>query len=146
MGERAGCMSGGLFHSIYATQSYKTQSASFDDRERIRTAIGERAERLAFLFCVSRRGQFFEILGDPVAKLHDGVHDVDIPVSHDELHDLIEIEIANYVEFMARTPFTSAELDELTGKVESVAKKLTAGAFRDIMLAIDEKRRTILPI
>ena len=53
---------GGLFHSIYGTQAYQTQSASLEDRQRIRTVIGERAERLAFLFGVSNRGEFFEAL------------------------------------------------------------------------------------
>ena len=41
---------GGLFHSIYGTQAYRTQSASLEDRQRIRAVIGDRAERLAFLW------------------------------------------------------------------------------------------------
>ena len=51
--DQAVCV-GGLFHSIYGTQAYRTESASLDDRQRIRSVIGERAERLAFLFCVTR--------------------------------------------------------------------------------------------
>ena len=60
---------GGLFHSIYGTQSYKTESATLEDRQRICEVIGERAERLAYLFCVTNRQAFFEALGKDGAML-----------------------------------------------------------------------------
>ena len=83
---------GGLFHSIYGTQAYQTQSASLEDRQRIRAVIGARAERLAFLFCVSNRGEFFEALGKDDATLWNRVHEETVPVTQDELRDLIEME------------------------------------------------------
>ncbi len=69
--DQAVCI-GGLFHSIYGTQSYQTQSASLQDRRRIRAVIGERAERLAFLFGVSDRGGFFESLDRDEPTLWSG--------------------------------------------------------------------------
>ena len=134
---------GGLFHSIYGTQSYKMQSASLDDRQRIRDVIDERSERLAFLFCVTRRGQFFEELGKPDAKLHDRIHKTDEPVTQDELRDLIEMEMANYIEFMARTAFTNEELDDFSGRVDSARSLITDGAYQDIREAIADKREAI---
>ena len=50
---------GGLFHSIYGTAYYKVQSASLDRRGDVAAVIGERAEALAFLFCVTDRTGFF---------------------------------------------------------------------------------------
>ena len=46
--DQAVCL-GGLFHSIYGTQSYKTQSASLEDRQRIREVIA-REGRSDWLF------------------------------------------------------------------------------------------------
>ena len=72
---------GGLFHSIYGTQSYETESASLDDRQRIRTVIGERAERLAFLFSMTIRAGFFESLGEDSANLRDRATNEEIPIT-----------------------------------------------------------------
>ena len=134
---------GGLFHSIYGTQSYKMQSASLDDRRRIQDVIGERAERLAFLFCVTRRGQFFKELGKPNAKLHDRIHKTDEPVTQDELRDLIEMEMANNIEFIARTAFSNEELDGFSERVDSVRNLITDGAYQDIRKAIADKHEAI---
>ena len=134
---------GGLFHSIYGTQSYKMQSASLDDRRRIQDVIGERAERLAFLFCVTRRGQFFEELGKSDARLHNRIHGTDEPVTKDELRDLIEMEIANYIEFMARTAFTNEELDDFSERVDSARNLITDGAYQDIQKAIADKQEAV---
>ena len=101
--DQAVCV-GGLFHSIYGTQAYRTQSASLEDRQRIRAVIGERAERLAFLFCVSNRSEFFEAVGKDGATIWNRIHEEAAPVTRDELRDLIEMELANYVEFMPRLP------------------------------------------
>ena len=89
--DQAVCI-GGLFHSIYGTQAYQTQSASLEDRQRIRAVIGERAERLAFLFCVSNRGEFFEALDKDDAALWNRVHEETTPVTQGELRDLIEMD------------------------------------------------------
>ncbi len=134
---------GGLFHSIYGTQSYKTASASLEDRQRIREAIGERAERLAFLFSVTMRAGFFEALGKESATLWDRIRKEKTPVTQDELCDLIEMEMANYLEFMPRTDFTHAELDTFETKVERGKDQMTNPAYDAIRDAIASKRRNL---
>lgn len=131
---------GGLFHSIYGTQAYRTQSASLEDRHRIRAVIGDRAERLAFLFCVSNRGEFFEALGKDAAALRNRVHEKTEPVTQDELRDLIEIEMANYVEFMPRLAFTTEELTTFEANVERTGDLITKRAYADAKAAIETKR------
>ena len=138
--DQAVCI-GGLFHSIYGTQAYQTQSASLEDRHRIRAVVGERAERLAFLFAVSNRGEFFEALDRDQATLWNRIHERASPVTHDELRDLIEMELANFVEFMPRLPFTDEELSALEGNVERVADLITTRARAAVKAAIEAKRR-----
>ena len=134
---------GGLFHSIYGTQAYQTQSASLEDRQRIRAVIGERAERLAFLFGVSNRKEFFEALDSDDATLWDRVHEETTPVTPDELRDLIEMEMANYVEFMPRLPFTNEELAAFEAKVERTRDLITTRAYAAVKAAIETKNRCL---
>lgn len=134
---------GGLFHSIYGTQSYKTESASLEDREHIRAVIGERGERLAFLFCVSHRWHFFERLGQEEPVLWDRIKEEEMPVTQDELRDLVEMEVANYIEFMPRLDFTGEELDQFQDRVESAKEQITAKAYRAINEVIAAKRASI---
>lgn len=89
---------GGLFHSIYGTQVYRIQSEDLSNRSRIAAAIGEKAEELAYLFCVTERRGFFYEAGKSKPMLWDYVHDRLIDTTNDMLRDLIEIEIANVIE------------------------------------------------
>ena len=139
--DQAVCV-GGLFHSIYGTQAYQTQSASLEDRQRIRAVIGERAERLAFLFCVSNRGEFFEALDKDDAALWNRVHEETTPVTQDELRDLIEMEMANYVEFMPRLSFTNEELAAFEARAERTRDLITQRAHAAVKAAIETKRRS----
>ena len=140
--EQAVCLAG-LFHSIYGTQSYETESASLEDRQRIRDQIGEKAERLAFLFSVSIRSGFFDALGKQGATLWDRVHEVNIPVAQDDLRYLIEMEAANYLEFMPKSPFTVNELNTFEAKIERGRELLTAPAYDAIKAGIESRRKEI---
>ena len=103
--------------------------------------IGERAERLAFLFCVSIRKEFFEALDKDDAALWNRVHEETIPVTQDELRDLIEMEMANFVEFMPRLPFTKEELAAFEARVERTSDLITKRAYAAAKAAIETKRR-----
>jgi len=48
----------GLFHSIYGTEGFAGFALPFTERASIRTLVGARAERLAWIFCVLDRGTF----------------------------------------------------------------------------------------
>ena len=103
---------------------------------------GERAERLAFLFCVSNRGEFFEALDKDDATLWNRVQEETIPVTQDELRDLIEMEMANFVEFMPRLPFTKEELAAFEARVERTSDLITTKrAYAAAKAAIETKRR-----
>ncbi|MGB8840220.1 MAG: DUF6817 domain-containing protein [Aliidongia sp.] len=89
----------GLFHSIYGTNIFTLQSASLGDRDRLRAAIGPVAERLAYLFCVIDRPIALlkaALMQDYV--LEDRHQNTQITITPDELAQLIEIEVANFLE------------------------------------------------
>lgn len=89
----------GLFHSIYGTNIFMVRSASFSERAVISKAIGEPAERLAFLFCISERPvAFLKAAAKRRYVIEDIVHHRPLAVTPDEIAALIEIEAANFLE------------------------------------------------
>lgn len=50
----------GAVHSIYSTDSYRKQLLPFSRRGEVQAVVGERAERLAYLFCAVPRKSFWE--------------------------------------------------------------------------------------
>ncbi len=89
------------------------------------------------------RAGFFEALGKESATLWDRIRKEKTPVTQDELCDLIEMEMANYLEFMPRTDFTHAELDTFETKVERGKDQMTNPAYDAIRDAIASKRRNL---
>lgn len=125
----------GLFHSVYGTQSYSTRSVSLTERSRIRDAIGERAEWLAYVFCVADRRAFFGKLGEPEPRLPDHVHETELSVLHEDLVALIEIELANYVEFMQRISLSPQELEDLRANIETARDHISPSAYQATVAA-----------
>jgi hypothetical protein len=129
----------GLFHSVYGTQSYKLQSVALARRELIRGAIGEDAELLVYLFCVAERDTFFSEANKPKPQLFDRVHQQTVKVSAANLRALIEIEVANYVEFLPRTAMTRIELKRFSAKIESAKEILSPRAYEAVTRSLSEK-------
>lgn len=90
-GNPPGVCLGGLFHSIYGTNRFHFQSLQPWERPRLRELIGERAERLAWIFCTVNRPSVWFSEPD-FDDLKDG-----------DLADLIEIEAANLIEQGSRS-------------------------------------------
>ena len=88
----------GLFHSIYGTMVYRISSADLSKRKYIESIIGKRAEKLAYLFCVTNRKEYFNIIEKNQRTLKDIVHNKEIHISKNDLDALIEIEFANTLE------------------------------------------------
>jgi len=90
----------GLFHSVYGTRVFAAQCADFSKRDEICAVIGERAEALAYLFCVADRDTFFAAARSTRPVIRDAVNQMDVPVTRQVLSPLLEIEAANLVEHM----------------------------------------------
>jgi len=79
----------GLFHSIYGTSIN-----SFDlpvDRESVRARIGERAERLVWMFCALQRPECWRVEGYHLPLASGG----SMEVNSQDRKDLLAIELAN---------------------------------------------------
>jgi (p)ppGpp synthase/HD superfamily hydrolase len=87
----------GLVHSIYGTTVFKTASIKIDHRPVVADVVGEDAERVAWLFCVSPR---------PHEVRRDGktyyltTTDGEVEVSKKDLNDLALVAAVNKIEQM----------------------------------------------
>lgn len=134
----------GLFHSIYGTSAYRTESASFDQRDQVRAVIGERAEALAHAFCVTKRGDFVDQVDADRPVLRRWADDGTVEVTSAQVADLLEIEAANVVEQLAPEKVTDQQLDFLRRFLEVAGHRLSQGA-RDAVTGLvqaSEERRT----
>lgn len=89
----------GLFHSVYGTEYFRGGVLSFDDRPRVREKIGERAERLAWIFCAFERRCIGTAIagGEPYSvALLNGAGTV--PITKAELGDLVGLAWSNALE------------------------------------------------
>lgn len=121
----------GMFHSIYGTNAFKASMLVVEDRDRVRTVIGENAERLVFLFCVAQRPRaFIECVDD--LKIIDRFTGREHAVSARELQNLLSIECANLIEQGVGNDFVR----ELEGLPSRTRKRFLSegvnGAIRDL--------------
>lgn len=98
-----------LIHSVYGTDSYGTRLLASKQRGVLAAIAGDRAERLAYLFCVTPRrpllaGTHRWARDMPTRSLGDGPHTArgDRP-TRDELDALVLLHVANLAE-QARAP------------------------------------------
>ena len=97
-GNDADVCAAGLFHSIYGTEYFRVQSESLANRHHVAAAIGERSERLAYLFCVTDRLGFASAARASTPTLRNHLDGSPISIDADEGPALVEIEVANIVE------------------------------------------------
>jgi hypothetical protein len=93
----------GLFHSIYGTAIFRHQSLGFDERDRVRAVISAEGEQLAWLFCIVDRPRALlaALQGETLLNRLDGSA---LSTSEQLLKQLIEIEMANWLEQGGRNP------------------------------------------
>lgn len=86
----------GLFHSIYGTSQFHTCAFPIEGRHIIKQVIGDRAESLAYMFCLSDRSKFPwapAVLSDNIAA------------------ELYTIEAANLIEQKDDAPYVARLLN-----------------------------------
>lgn len=94
----------GLFHSIYGTATFQAAAVPASERTRIRAQIGERAETLAYLFCMADRKRL--LLENPAPPYHWVDHRTGRSSAVDEstLVALVTLEVANFLEQLEARP------------------------------------------
>src|ERR671921_519580 len=113
--ERWGCSEdlcrAGLYHSVYGTEYFQKRTVPLDARDEVRSAIGDRAEEIAYLYCALSRQSLYRNLdaGAPYAvKTRDGR---EMPISLEQLADLMTLDLANRLEQQPRNRWDVARID-----------------------------------
>jgi hypothetical protein len=89
----------GLFHSIYGTWHFRHQAFPIERRQVIRDLIGEEAEFLAYVFCVTERPKvLLASIGARIVLLMDHHAGRPLRLTPSQLDQLLEIEAANLIE------------------------------------------------
>jgi hypothetical protein len=129
----------GLLHSIYATDKYDRQLIEFACRPQVEALAGARAERLAFLFCVTSRVDLGRQLArNPLVgesgleiKRHAAPLEAGETLNREEIRSLIVLHMANSAEqacdssgapglWIARTSWMGSRLRAFEGPMPPV--------------------------
>ena len=139
--ERWGCSEdlclAGLFHSVYGTKTFKSVSLATTHRQRLHSLIGENAELLVYIFCMSdRKKLLMDNRSVPFYWVNHINHDR-TELSHEVLADLVELEAANYVE---QLPFGTVKTDavfrDMQTRFESADPLMSTAAREAVQDAI----------
>jgi aspartyl/asparaginyl beta-hydroxylase (cupin superfamily) len=146
----------GTVHSVYSTDSYRKHLIPLSRRGDVRAVVGERAERLAWLFCILSRKAFWQEIGAHRELPADGIkvrHAADSftfePVSRNEAYHLMLLHMANLGEqarghagqpgeWLARVSAIGSLLDE----TEVLVPPLFASCTRIISPEEEDQART----
>jgi (p)ppGpp synthase/HD superfamily hydrolase len=119
----------GLFHSVYGTKTFSTAALRTESRDDVRALIGERAEALAFIFGMSDRKYLLLENRFPPYCWIDHRSGEKTEISSDVLNELIEIEVANFVEQMAfQTEISDSGIQDMQHRFESARSRMSTGA------------------
>jgi hypothetical protein len=107
--ETAGCTEevcrAGMFHSIYGTERFQRFALPLQRRAEVRSLIGERAERLAYLNCAMDRPSFDEALrrGQAPYPLRDRLSGETVELSEEDFTDLCKVHLYDWLEQVPRS-------------------------------------------
>jgi Domain of unknown function (DUF6817) len=95
----------GMFHSIYGTEAFQRFALPLDQRPVVRTLIGERAERLAYLNCAMDRPSFDRAVMREGGPYHfvDRFTGKEVDLSDDDFSDLCRVHLYDWLEQVPRS-------------------------------------------
>ncbi len=119
----------GLFHSIYGTKTFSPAALTTESRDDVRLLIGEQAEALVFVFGMSDRKRLLLENRSPPYRWIDHRTGEQTEICDDLLNNLVEIEIANFIEQMPfRTDKADSVIRDMQHRFESTTSRMSAGA------------------
>ena len=130
----------GLFHSIYGTEFFDPElGGKTPSREKVQSVIGERAERIAWLWCHTRRETIPDSLagGEPhTIENRNGSRE---PVTIDEARDLAELWCADAVEQGHRLSKTESDYSRGLVRVLSHVSNSARAAVETMIEEIESR-------
>jgi hypothetical protein len=135
----------GLLHSIYGTDAFRVDVVSHQRRDTVQRAVGEEAERLAYLFGTVSHDSLAAAAGQAGAvTLEDFATKAPVLVSAGDLSGLLLIDLANSVEQLERIEYDRAQLHAERAVYERAAHQLTPRAIEAMRTAYDARARRML--
>jgi hypothetical protein len=97
----------GMFHSIYGTEAFQGFKLELDRRPEVRTLIGERGERLAYLNCAMDRASLDRALerGEEPYQITDRLTGGRVALSAGDFDDLCRVHLYDWLEQAPRSRF-----------------------------------------
>jgi pimeloyl-ACP methyl ester carboxylesterase len=93
----------GLFHAAYGTDGFEAALVGMSHRQSIAELIGEKAERLVYLYCCCDRNLYYPLIGTPAAmQLPNRWLGTMEALSLQDVRDLSELTAANELEIAAQ--------------------------------------------
>lgn len=146
-GAGAHLLDAGLFHSVYGTESFRRPAIPDSDRSRVRDLIGDKAERLVWLYCRVQRGHFEREAGRGTPDhIVDHACGKPIAIAPSEVAAIANLLAADALEQLPRHPLRNRKRAEnysrmrrhlLPGAVSALAKVRNAAlAWRLIAIAL----------
>ena len=95
----------GMFHSIYGTELFQKFALPVERRTDIRSLIGERAERLAYVNCMMDRASFDRMLEQAHGPYRITLRPTreEVELAEDEFADLCRVHLYDWLEQVARS-------------------------------------------
>ncbi len=95
----------GMFHSIYGTEKFQGFTLPLERRGEVRTLIGDRAERLAYLNCAMDRASFDRVLDQVVEpyRIIDRITGLALELSRHDFDDLCRVHLVDWLEQVPRS-------------------------------------------
>lgn len=94
----------GMFHSIYGTELFQGFKLPLERRPEVRTLIGERAERLAYLNCCVDRSTLDRCLTQDAGpyRIRDRITGEEHELAEEDFNDLCRVHLYDFLEQVAR--------------------------------------------
>ena len=95
----------GMFHSIYGTERFQGFKLPLERRPDVRSLIGERAERLAYLNCAMDRASFDRALETAQGpfRFRDRITGEPVELADADFDDLCRVHLYDWLEQVPRT-------------------------------------------
>jgi (p)ppGpp synthase/HD superfamily hydrolase len=118
----------GLFHSVYGTEAFDRATFALEQRQTVRELIGPEAEHVVHLYCTATRQSLYESLEhEPPQFLQNFRDGATIPISREDLADLMTVDLANSMEQLSRVSLT-ADMVGTDRRIYERASPLLPGA------------------
>jgi hypothetical protein len=133
----------GMFHSIYGTEKFQGFTLPLTRRHELRSLIGERAERLAYVNCAMDRASFDRALDQPDEpyRIVDRITGGTVTLSRADFDDLCRVHLYDWLEQVPR----SQEWDYRRASYRKMAERLGPTAEEDYERTYDREEPAAAP-